>query len=87
VRKAVTDILEVLRPSAESPMPKGRKRRNTNLVEELSEMPHEDLQRLVHTLEAEMGEAAADLRFEYAARLRDEIRELKKELRELSEHR
>ena len=50
-------------------------------------MPHEDLQRLVHTLEAEMGEAAADLRFEYAARLRDEIRELQKELRELSEHR
>tara|TARA_A100001037_G_C14776899_1_gene468597 strand:+ start:50 stop:154 length:105 start_codon:yes stop_codon:yes gene_type:complete len=34
-----------------------------------------------------MGEAAADLRFEYAARLRDEIRELQKELRELSEHR
>ena len=88
VRKAVTDILEILRPSVESPVPnKGSKRRNASLPEGLSEMPHEDLQRLVHTLEAEMGEAAADLRFEYAARLRDEIRELKKELRELSEHR
>ena len=34
---------------------------------------------------AKMGEAAADLRFEYAARLRDEIREIERELRELSE--
>ena len=30
-----------------------------------------------------MHDAAADLRFEYAARLRDEINELKRELREL----
>ena len=30
-----------------------------------------------------MHEAAADLRFEYAARLRDEIKELKRELRDL----
>ena len=34
------------------------------------------------TLEEEMHEAAADLRFEYAARLRDEIKDLKRELRE-----
>ncbi|MEC9034516.1 MAG: excinuclease ABC subunit UvrB [Actinomycetota bacterium] len=87
VRKAVTDILEALRPAAESPVPANKKKRSGNLANDLSEMPHEDLQRLVHTLEAEMGEAAADLRFEYAARLRDEIRELQKELRELSEHR
>ena len=32
-----------------------------------------------------MWEAAADLRFEYAARLRDEIREIERELRDLSE--
>ena len=31
-----------------------------------------------------MHEAAADLRFEYAARLRDEIHDLKRELREAS---
>jgi len=37
---------------------------------------------LVMTLEEEMKEAAADLRFEYAARLRDEIKDLKRELRE-----
>jgi excinuclease ABC subunit B len=39
----------------------------------------------VHTLEEEMGEAAADLRFEYAARLRDEIKDLHRELREMPE--
>ena len=50
-------------------------------------MPHEDLSLLVHTLEEEMNEAAGDLRFEYAARLRDEIREMQRELRDLSEHR
>ena len=40
------------------------------------------LGRLIMTLEEEMKEAAADLRFEYAARLRDEIGELKRELRD-----
>jgi excinuclease ABC subunit B len=48
-------------------------------------MGHADLQRLLFTLEQEMGEAAADLRFEYAARLRDEIKEIERELRDLSE--
>jgi excinuclease ABC subunit B len=32
-----------------------------------------------------MHEAAKDLRFEYAARLRDEVHELRKELRALKE--
>ena len=39
--------------------------------------------RLILTLEEEMHEAAADLRFEYAARLRDEIKDLKRELRDV----
>jgi excinuclease ABC subunit B len=34
-------------------------------------------------LEEEMREAARDLRFEYAARLRDEVNDLKRELREV----
>jgi len=42
----------------------------------------EELQRLIQTLEEEMHQAAKDLRFEYAARLRDEVKELKRELRE-----
>ena len=50
---------------------------------ELAELPADELGRLIRTLEEEMHEAAADLRFEYAARLRDEIKDLKRELREV----
>ena len=50
---------------------------------ELAELPGDELARLIHTLEEEMHEASADLRFEYAARLRDEIKDLKRELREV----
>jgi len=41
----------------------------------------EELGRLILTLEEEMHESAKELRFEEAARLRDEITELKRELR------
>ena len=47
------------------------------------ELPVDELGRLIATLEAEMNAAAAELRFEYAARLRDEIRSLRRELREV----
>ena len=47
--------------------------------------PTEELERLIQGLEEEMHEAARDLRFEYAARLRDEVHELRKELRQLRE--
>jgi len=36
---------------------------------------------MIQTIQEEMHEAAKDLRFEEAARLRDEISELKRELR------
>jgi len=49
---------------------------------DLAELPSDELSRLIHTLELEMADAAADLRFEYAARLRDEIKDLKRELRD-----
>jgi excinuclease ABC subunit B len=45
-------------------------------------MPQTELVRLIQTLEDEMHDAAAELRFEYAARLRDEVNELRRELRE-----
>jgi excinuclease ABC subunit B len=48
-------------------------------------MPVADLTRLISALEEEMRDAAGDLRFEYAARLRDEMADLKKELKGLSE--
>jgi len=47
------------------------------------ELPVDELGRLIATLEREMQAAAAELRFEYAARLRNEIRSLRRELREV----
>jgi excinuclease ABC subunit B len=44
-------------------------------------MPQDELTRLIQTLEDEMHEAAKELRFEYAARLRDEVNDLRKELK------
>jgi excinuclease ABC subunit B len=41
------------------------------------------MERLIQTLEEEMHQAAADLHFEQAARLRDEVRELRRELRDV----
>ena len=60
-----------------------RSRRRDRARSDLAELPHDELARLISTLEEEMREAAADLRFEYAARLRDEIQDLKGELKEL----
>ncbi len=44
-----------------------------------------ELEKLVITLEEEMFAAAEELRFEYAAKLRDEIKELRRELQALAE--
>jgi excinuclease ABC subunit B len=87
IRKAVTDILAHLRPSEGAPVPgEGRRRGRPGAAErlrnELADLPPTELGRLIQQLEEEMHEAAADLRFEYAARLRDEVNELKRELRE-----
>jgi excinuclease ABC subunit B len=43
----------------------------------------DDLKRLILQLQEEMHTAAEDLRFEYAARIRDEIADLKRELRDV----
>jgi excinuclease ABC subunit B len=43
-------------------------------------MPTADLERLIADLEAEMFQAADELKFEYAAKLRDEVKELVREL-------
>ena len=85
IRKAVSDILQLIRPDSSVPTPKGRSRRDGRKVRELSDMPRDDLLRLIRTLEAEMSDASGDLRFEYAASLRDEIRELEREVRDMSE--
>ena len=87
IRKAVTDILEQLRGSdGTAPVPgkDQRKRRPGERVvrDEFRDLAPQDLGRLIQTLEDEMHDASADLRFEYAARLRDEIKELRRELRD-----
>jgi excinuclease ABC subunit B len=85
IRKAVTDILASLRGREGTPAP-GKDRRSTRRDKprvDLAELPHDELRRLILMLEEEMNQAATDLRFEYAARLRDEIKDLKRELREV----
>jgi excinuclease ABC subunit B len=85
IRKAVTDILSMLRPAETAPVPgrDQRSRQHDKVRQELADLPGDELRRLVLTLEEEMHEASAELRFEYAARLRDEIKDLKRELRDV----
>ena len=90
VRKKVTDILEMLRgpDGGEGSRGRGRSRGRggrgsdrRSAVFDLADVPPDDLGRLIQKLQDEMADAARDLRFEEAARLRDEITELKRELR------
>ena len=88
VRKAVTDILAMLRPASETaPVPgEGKRKRSRDAdrrVIDAEGMGRTDLEKLIRTLEEEMLEASGELKFEYAARLRDEIKDLKRELREM----
>ena len=59
------------------PSSRGRRRRP-----ELEGMSAEEIRRTMVELEEEMLAAADDLRFEYAAKLRDEIKALRRELEE-----
>jgi excinuclease ABC subunit B len=74
--KGVSDIAEFL--ALESPtVPSTKRRRGRKDVEGMSAG---ELEKLVVELEEEMFAAAEELRFEYAAKLRDEIKELRREL-------
>jgi excinuclease ABC subunit B len=77
--KGVSDIAEFL--SLESPTVPGKRRRGAPKVEGMS---RDELDKLVITLEEEMFAAAEELRFEYAAKLRDEIKDLRRELMALA---
>jgi excinuclease ABC subunit B len=80
--KGVSDIAEFLQSESKSPNKRKRSARKKADVEALT--PSE-LEKTIIELEEEMLAAAEDLRFEYAARLRDEIRELRRDLRNLAE--
>jgi excinuclease ABC subunit B len=82
IRKKVTDILLSLRGD-DAPATVPTRRRRAKAAH--PEMPTDELERLILGLEEEMHQAAKDLRFEVAARLRDEVRELRKELKQMRE--
>ncbi len=79
----MSDILELVQTAGSAPSAE-RRAREVREREPL-DLPTDDLGRLIQTLEEEMHEAATELRFEYAARLRDEVNELKRELRAMTE--
>jgi excinuclease ABC subunit B len=97
IRKRVTDIIQALRGEDEGVAAGGRQRKGRAPTPArgragrrggepaVAGMPKDDLVRLIAQLEEEMHEAAKDLRFEYAARLRDEVADLRRELRVMSE--
>jgi excinuclease ABC subunit B len=80
IQKGVSDIAEFL--SLEAPHVPSRRRRGGRKVEGMST---EEIEKLVVTLEEEMFAAAEELRFEYAAKLRDEIKDLRRELQAAAE--
>jgi len=85
IRKAVGDILSLLRPDDTAPVPgkdRRRQRERDKVQRDLKSLPQQELARLIQTLEEEMHEASAELKFEYAAKLRDEINDLRRELRD-----
>ena len=82
IRKKVSDILQLVQSSD---APSADRRVRESRIREPLDMDTGDLRRLIQSLEEEMHDAATELRFEYAARLRDEINELRRELREVTE--
>jgi excinuclease ABC subunit B len=76
IQKGVSDIAEFLSLDTAPHVP-GKRRRGRAKVEG---MKSDEIERLIITLEEEMFAAAEDLRFEYAAKLRDEIKTLRREL-------
>ena len=72
--KGISDIAEFLQSESKVPRSRRRRQRAANSV------PPAELEKTIVELEEEMLAAAEELRFEYAAKLRDEIRDLKREL-------
>lgn len=79
------DLLNTRQRKGRSPVPSLGSKEIGAHARELAGMPAGDLADLVQQLSDQMHAAAADLQFEVAARLRDEISELKKELRQMVE--
>jgi len=76
IQKGISDISDFLTTESKVPTGRGRRRHETE------GMSAEDIRRTIVELEEEMLAAADDLRFEFAAKLRDEIKSLRRELQE-----
>jgi excinuclease ABC subunit B len=90
IRKKVGDIIQIARAAEagapyKAATPNLRSRRGGDGGVDVSDLPKSDLSKLIQSLTDEMHDAASDLKFEYAARLRDEVTELKRELRAMEE--
>src|SRR6187402_117885 len=96
IRKKIADITDMLaredvdthdllggrqRGRGRAPVPSLGAKETTAQARRLAGLPAGDLADLIQELTSQMHAAAADLQFELAARLRDEIRDLKSELR------
>jgi excinuclease ABC subunit B len=77
--KGISDIAEFLQSDSKVPSNKRGRRRK----KDAETMGVDELAKTIVELEEEMMVAADELRFEYAARLRDEIRELRRDLENL----
>ncbi len=81
IRKGISDVSDFLSIDSKVPGRAGARRRRRRESEE--QMSPEQLSKTLVELEEEMLVAADELRFEYAAKLRDEIKQLRGELEQL----
>ena len=93
LRKKIADITDLIEKESEDTerlLQSGKRRGVTETpvgvhAKSLVALPRAELLGLIESLSEQMRNAAAELQFELAARLRDEIKELKRELRSMDE--
>jgi excinuclease ABC subunit B len=93
LRKKISDITDLITKEAEDSeelLASGKKSKSGVPAigfhtKSILSMPRQELMGLIESLTDQMRSAAADLQFELAARLRDELKELKRELRNMEE--
>ena len=90
LRKKISDITELIAKEEEDTQKLlGGKRNDAPAIgvhsKTLVSLPRQELLALIESLTDQMRSAAAELQFELAARLRDEIKDLKRELRAMEE--
>ena len=85
LRKKIADITDLITKEAEDTETLNSKGVSSGIRVSGHSLPRQELIGLIESLTDQMKMAAGDLQFELAARFRDEIRELKKELRGMEE--